>query len=401
MKRATVIFALIVSIECVQSQTPPPLYIHFVSHNEPNDHYEVGANYNVAKNNMIIMANLIDTYNLRWNIQTSDGLVLGALDDQAATSSNVFFTLANTPYNDNIEIDPRSKNSDGRNVADQWYLLDSLGANPSYNLGGCIYTTTDPVNHPIDWVQYKTPIIGNIYGNSWQCNILSGAGSYPPHDNDLKDFGIFMPSVGAFYTHDYSSALWQVGTGCAPVLRDTTNEQEIIDLIQGQIDSIQNGLWPANKFYVTRIMTNQKDYNTAFFTKLQNIIDSLSIIPSTKLKWATISETFTDFQAWQLSSGFDYSQWSCGQTILGTEFDALTNNIRVTIFPNPTDNKINIQVNENYSISDTRIKLFNSQGQLIEDKKNDLTTIKLPVSGIYFIEITIGNERWYQKVIRQ
>jgi len=301
MKTTSTIIGLLLSLGSILAQTPK-LYIHIVSHNEPSDNIESSAlTFNKFKNNALQMANIIDSKNVKWNLQTSDGFILGALKYQSAgtSSTDIFETLSNPPYNDNIEIDPRSKNKNGRNIADQWYLLDSCGANPTNHLGGCIYSTTNSILQPIDWLQYRNPIIGNIYGNSWQCSIITGAGSFPPHTNDLNDFGVFKPdTTNNFYSHNPSKNLWCMGTGCAPLLDSLDNEQDIIDLIQGQVDSIQNGLWPQDKFYVTRIMTNQREYGPLFFQKISKVIDSLNIIPSSKLQWATIGETFTAFQAW-------------------------------------------------------------------------------------------------------
>ncbi|MFN8277175.1 MAG: hypothetical protein U0T84_14165 [Chitinophagales bacterium] len=326
-------------------QSQPALHIHFVTHNEPNDNYQTPANYAIAKANLTTMAKIIDSNNLRWNLQTSDGLVLGALADQATTAGNIFRTLAQNPYKDNVEIDPRYKNMNGRNIADQWHLLDSLGAQPSFHLGGCIYATTNSSLQPIDWEQYRHPIIGNIYGNSWQCSLITGAGSYPPHTNDLNDFGVFKPDTATnFYHHNPAKNLWCLGVGCAPVLSDTGDEQQVFKLIKQQVDSIQNGLWPQNKFYVTRIMTNQRDFKPAFFTKLRTLIDSLKTIPAAQLKWTTIGETFSDFQSWQTTSGQDFSQWLCGETVTGLPSwpEVVTN-----IFPNPASSAITLQMADN------------------------------------------------------
>lgn len=372
MKKIITILGIMFSLGSILAQAPK-LYIHFVSHNEPTDNLDQapGINYFKAKSNALQMATIIDTKNVKWNLQTSDGLVIGALQFDAAGSSNtdVFEILANPPYNDNIEIDPRSKNKSGRNVADQWHLLDSCGANPSKNLGGFIWAVCPPaLSTSIDWFQYRNPIIGNIYGNSWQCEILSGAGSLTPHCNDLNEFGIFKPlSTTNFYTHDVSPSnnLWCMGVGCAPVLDSLSDEQAIIDLIQGQVDSIQNNIWPANKFYVTRIMTNQREYGPLFFQKLSKVIDSLKLIPSNQLEWATISETFTAFQSWQTSSGLEYSQWLCGQNSV----DLDQNNLNETVFqlfPNPTSNLIKIKLNDNNIHS---IKIYDIIGNLLISEK--------------------------------
>ncbi|MEI6312779.1 MAG: T9SS type A sorting domain-containing protein [Bacteroidota bacterium] len=351
MKSVYILLSLALSIQLTIAQSPK-LYIQIVSHNEPTDNLDAvpGINYFKAKANALQMASIVDSKNAKWNLQTSDGFVLGALNyDTAGTSPNdIFELLSKAPYNDNIEIDPRSKNKDGRNIADQWYLLDSCGANPTFTVGGFIWAVCPPATaSSIDWFRFRSPVIGNVYRNTWRCKILSGAGSLTAHCNDLNDFGIFKPlSTTDFYTHDTdpSNNLWCMGVGCAPLLDSMTDEQAIIDLIQNQVDSIHNGSWPSNKFYVTRIMTNQREYGPMFFQKIAKVIDSLNTIPSTQLQWATINETFTAFQDWQTTSGLEYSHWLCGETVSGIE--EASNDFTFNYYPNPFTNTIAIEFND-------------------------------------------------------
>jgi len=392
MKTTTTILVLLLSIGSVFAQAPK-LYIHIVSHNEPTDTLQNFLKYTKAKNNILQLANIVDSKNVKWNLQTSDGFVLGALNDESSTSTNIFKTLANSPYNDNIEIDPRSKNMNGRNVADQWYLLDSLGGNPTTTLGGFIWAVCPPANSTsIDWLQYRDTITGNIYGNKWKCSLLSGAGSLSPHCNDLNDFGIFKPDTTTnFYQHNPLKNLWCMGTGCAPKLDSLDDEQEIIDLIQGQVDSIQNNLWPANKFYVTRIMTNQREYGPLFFQKISKVIDSLNLIPSSKLHWTTIRETFTAFQSWQISSGLDYSQWLCGQTTTGIDENEKSRNYK--IYPNPFNNILTIEVSD---AQKHRIEIIDFLGRIIyKSVIQSGTSVDLSnfSKGIYLIRIDSKTEK--------
>ncbi len=375
---------------CSSYTQAPRLYIHIVSHNEPNDNIE-SSNFifNRFKNNALQMASIIDLKNVKWNLQTSDGFVLGALQYQSAGNSttDIFETLANPPYSDNIEIDPRSKNKGGRNIADLWYMLDSCGANPTYHLGGCIYTTKNPAVQPVDWLQYRNPIKGNIYGNLWQCSLITGAGSYPAHSNDLHDFGVFKPDTTTnFYQHNPAKNLWCMGTGCAPKLDSLDDEQAMIDLIQGQVDSIQNGLWPADKFYVTRIMTNQREYGPLFFQKMTKVIDSLNLIPSSTLQWATIGETFAAFQLWQTSTGLDHSQWLCGQATTPLE-DVNPDESDFQVYPNPFHNMITIDSPDN---QEHIIEIVNQLGcRVYSGVLNTNSTIDLSAlsEGIYFLRI--------------
>jgi hypothetical protein len=380
-----IIFFVILVIANITNAQTPKLYIHFVSHNEPTDNMQTALNYSKAKTKMLQMAEIIDSADLKWNVQSSDGFVFGARNDQKNTNTNIFKTLASTPYNDNIEIDPRSKNLFNQNIADQWYLLDSLGGKPTHALGGCIYSTTDAANHPTDWEQYRNPIIGKVHGNSWQCNLITGAGSYPPHQNDLNDFGVFKPdSPTNFYHHNESQNLWCIGVGCAPLLDSLADEQAIIDLIQSQVDSIQLGLWPADKFYVTRIMTNQSNFGPLFFSKLRKVIDSLTLIPSSQLVWANIGETFTDFQNWRTSTSHQYSQWLCGEKY---NFINEITDAKFDFYPNPANDFLTINF-EDYNTHSLKIVDFSGKEiincDVLSTKNLDIVSLE---KGAYFAVI--------------
>ena len=363
---------------------PPKLYVHIVSHNEPTDNLNQPLNYAKAKSNVLQLANIVDSKNVKWNLQTSDGFVFGARDDQKNTGTNIFKTLAASPYDDNIEIDPRSKNFTGRNIADQWYLLDSLGANPTKTVGGFIYYVCPPKSSSlIDWWQYTDTITGLHYGNKIKFDLLSGAGSLDPHCNDLNDFGIFKPDTTTnFYQHNPDRNVWCIGVGCAPVLDSLDDEQAIIKMIKGQVDSIQSGLWPSNKFYVTRIMTNQREYGPLFFQKIARVIDSLNLVPNTQLQWATIEETFADFQV----SGLDHSQWLCGETM--TEVEENNTLTSFQLYPNPTQENVSISFRE---ATQHKIEIYNSIGVLVRwsttANKKEVINLSGLSSGIYLIEI--------------
>lgn len=381
--------SLILLAACPAFSQTPKLYIHLVSHNEPNDNLQTNLNYQKAKANLKTMATIVNAKNVKWNLQTSDGLVFGARTDQQMTGSNIFSTLASAPYTDNIEIDPRSKNFPGRNIADQWLLLDSLGAHPSHTVGGFIYAVCQPNNtSSIDWWQYQDTLKGLQYGNKVKFTLLSGAGSLPPHCNDLNDFGIFKPDTTTnFYAHNPARKLWCVGTGCAPVLDSLSDEQAIIDLIQAQVDSIQNGLWPQDKFYVTRIMTNQREYGPLFFSKLNRVLDSLALIPDNRLEWANISECFSAFQSWSASSGEKSSMWLCDHEAVATEEPEP---IPLRIYPNPFSDKTTLQTSG--SLDNATLSLLNLYGQVLKRFEHPGgQTLEIPrgelPAGIYFLSL--------------
>jgi hypothetical protein len=147
-------------------------------------------------------------------------------------------------------------------------------------------------------------------------------------------------------------------------------------------------LWPANKFYVTRIMTNQREYGPLFLQKISKVIDSLNLIPSTKLLWATIGETFTAFQAWQQSSGLDYSMWGCGETLNSIEPPAASATA-FKLFPNPVKSGTALTIQPGDAEAHV-IKMFDNTGrQLLYETIQGDATLQLPglVSGLYLLRM--------------
>jgi len=380
------------------AQTPPKLYIQIVSHNEPNDNLNQPLRYAKAKKDLLQLAGIVDNKNVKWNLQTSDGLVVGARQDEISTGSNIFKELASSPYRDNIEIDPRSKNNPGRNIADQWYLLDSLGARPTKTVGGFIYHVCQPNNNAlIDWWQYTDTLTGLYYRNKIKFELLSGAGSLAPHCNDLNDFGIFKPdTITNFYTHNPARNLWVIGTGCAPLLDSMADEQIVIDLIQSQVELIQKRIWPSDRFYVTRIMTGQREYGPLFFQKISRLIDSLQQIPSSMLKWATLTETFADFQNWQKSSSREYSQWLCNQTTTRINQRSVETSFR--LYPNPSNDIFNIEFDDMLEHS---LQIYDLTGRQMAIKSKMVSKDRIDLTGspdgIYFIRV---DNKWLEKLIK-
>ncbi|PCJ27923.1 MAG: hypothetical protein COA97_03040 [Flavobacteriales bacterium] len=72
----------------------------------------------------------------------------------------------------------------------------------------------------------------------------------------------------------------------------------------------------------------------------------------------------------------------------------------VSIYPNPTQGKINIDLG---ILKDVTINVFNVNGQLVYHKKNITTSTYQfelkEVSGIYFIEISTQKEKQLYKLI--
>jgi len=97
-----------------------------------------------------------------------------------------------------------------------------------------------------------------------------------------------------------------------------------------------------------------------------------------------------------------------GDTIFYTQRSTLTVGIedikiadRFIVYPNPTTDQINVVLDKNIPKENFEIKLFNIQGQLIEERRNDLSPIQLPSTGVYILEVKIGEVKQYEKIIRE
>jgi hypothetical protein len=97
-----------------------------------------------------------------------------------------------------------------------------------------------------------------------------------------------------------------------------------------------------------------------------------------------------------------------GDTIFYTQRSTLTVGIedikiadRFIVYPNPTTDQINVVLDKNIPNANFEIKLFNMQGQLIEERRNDLSPLQLPATGAYILEIKIGEVKQYEKIIRE
>ena len=390
MKTTTTILALLLSIGFALAQAPK-IYINFVSHNEPGDNLQTLLPFNVMVPKVLQLANIIDSKGAKWNLETCDGFAKGALSFQGATS-NVFRTLQQPPYNDNIEIDPRNKQTIYPTIADLYHILDSLGANPTTILGGFIYSSTTSTLP--DWFQYQDTIQGISYPSvKWKCNAMWGAGSIPPHDNDLNDYGIWKPdTTNNFYNSNSNRSVWFIGNGCQPILAldSTENPQDIITPLKIFIDSVQNGLLPQDKFYVYSITINQSHFGPMLFQKVSTICDSINSWGTNKVQWATLTEKIDRFTVWQQTPN-DYSQWLCGQTVTGINESLKT--LNYTIYPNPFNSVINIDMHDE---KEHHIEIIDFLGQvLFTSIIQSVTSIDLSKfgNGIYLVRVDNRTEK--------
>lgn len=399
-------------------QVPTPtLYFSISSHNEPQEVYTTTTNFNPVRDTLRKIVDLVHAKNAKYNLQTFPGFVIGSLNlESAATSTNDILEYANklggTPGGV-VEIDPRFKPTTLYNIADVSYSINLTGATSSKNVGGFVYLnlTPPPATYTAgDWTPYTNTITAqNTPTYTWKADVIWGAGSLPPHQNDANNYGSWKPrgktdSVD-FYCHDPGQTVWLQGNGCGWVLTPTTNVNSMIAEIRSEATKIRNGTYPANKFYNGNLMINFKDFGTSTVTptfkiryELSRVIDSINVMVSQgKIAWKTITQKHNAFLAWSSSTGISYSQWRCGQTTTLTptciqsglseqEFENL-----IALYPNPTNGQLNINVNSAFNTEE--VLVFNNIGQVckrIQVNKKD-ASLKLDVSdlpkGVYLIRI--------------
>ena len=387
-----ILILLLVTLTSLQLFGQAPIvYINFVSHNEPGDNLQDSSAYFASKAKCLQLANLMNNKGASWNLGTCDYFIDGALnyDNAISNANDVFETLSSPIFSTRIEIDPRTKNHLGRNAADAVSMINSCGGSASHNLSG--FTYYSPNLSQIDWFNYQDTLTGNITGYKWKADILWGAGSIPAHTMDLDDWGVWKPdTVGAniqssFYTHNPNRSLWYIGNGCLSKLDTLSNEQDFITLLRNFVDSLQNNYLPQNKFYATTITLGQDEFGPTLFNKISTICDSINSWGATKVKWATTSQKFTEFQNWQINTTQEYSQWQCGQATTGSDEIQKWN---IELYPNPTNTgQLNIRSDE---VPVEEAVIYSITGEFIKSIKEPTTlNVSELSSGIYLIKLNV------------
>jgi hypothetical protein len=372
------------------------------------------TNYTNAKNNVLSLAGILSNKGAKWNLQTCDEFVLGALNvDNYA--DNVFRTLE-TNYPNLIEIDPRSKvEIPGNNIADTYHLLDSAGANPTTTLGGFIYYSAG--SPPIDWQNYLVTMYSQSLDYptvAWDCNLIWGAGS-PNHAYDFYNWGIWKPkgsstnataNASLFYTHEPTNSIWYIGSGCPPdgtsqptnpgSFDPSDNVSDITTPLKAFIDSIQDHQLPWDRVYNYSITINQRDFGTTLFNKLAQICDSVNAWGTSKIQWATLSEKLNHFNATSLTN----SQWYCNEFWPFAQLSEKENDAQV--YPIPSDGIIEVEFPELFKGSLMVLDLYGKaiKSMDIESSKFNIDLTNEP-SGIYFIQLIGENNDSKIKVIKQ
>lgn len=361
MKKAVLFWLLIISVTVVGQIPTPTLNFGITSHNEPGEDYSTNANYKPVRDTLQRIVDLIDTWSAKYNMQLSVNFVQGCLNHEvaASTSTDVIeyaYKKGGLPYGNVVEIDPRFKGPAPYSIADVTYSIGLTGAQASKVLGGFVYYNNTLSTYTVgDWLTYTTTINGIQNSTaSWKADIIWGAGSIPPHQKDLNNYGVWKPRGKAdsvdFYCHNPSQTVWNQGNGCSWVLTPTTNVNMMISEIRTEATKIKNGTYPADKFYNASLMINFKDFGASTVTPtfqmpviLNRVLDSMDVLANAGLiVWKTITQKQTAFSTWSVTTGIAYSQWKCGQTAtlaptcnMASVNELIGDDGMFKVFPNP------------------------------------------------------------------
>lgn len=312
--------------DTVSAQTPTPLYINFLTHNENNDYclngkyvagcgYEDAATFAAVRRNTKLLADTIRVKNASWNFQSDWTFVVGVFTfdnkGDASTNGKNIIRWFREDNNNRIEIDAHSHEDFGYNYADVVKLLDSAGGKPTTIVGGFTYNTRmndattggtcmkgrtwDALAHSLSGTKFPSfkytfeILWGGAFGKEVNGCVQTG------HTNDAHALGIWRPKAASntdFFVHDPKQPLLYLGNGYGNSVDSTGNVQENINQVIAVLDSIQSGKLPPNKLYVYCIDIHQKYFRWAGYpAKVGQLIEALKpYVQQGRLVWNTLTD---------------------------------------------------------------------------------------------------------------
>ena len=380
-----ILLALLLNMLVLQGFSQSLVYFDFVTHNEETSQWAVVNYYSANRTKLITLSNYFQANGITWNMQ-SDWRYLNSvlMNDTAFFSSTNNKNILRWMHEDKgVEMDPHAHES-VYIYPDVVKLMDSLQLPESKLMGGTIYNDSNGVNI---WTNLVNGQNGIIYPNKfWKPDYMMGGGT-PNHIDDLKYYGIWNPqSPTSYLTHDTSSHLRHMGVGCTIKIYDTSNVVDVVAQLKDFIQKVQNGLYPANGFYLQTIFFEQGDLNnTLFYNKVLQVADSANaIVNSGAAQWKTLKQAYTQ---WETTYNKQMFQWNCGEIV------SLVNDVtenKISVYPNPVSDKIIFELNA-VNGKNISLKIFNVLGEIIFQtqisKPKTETDFSSVPSGIYFYQL--------------
>ena len=385
MKKPVLLFLCIILTNKIFSQ--PVVYFNFVTHNEETTQWNGTPYYTANRARLMTLADYFQANGITWNMQSDWRYLTNVLSQETpalmATTNNKNILLW-MQDDKGVEMDPHAHESQYI-YPDVVKLMDSIGVTQSKLMGGSIYNDSNGVNI---WTNLINGQYGLVFPNFfWQPDYMMGGGT-PNHVADLKYYGFWNPqSTTNYLTHDTTNHLRHIGVGCDMKIKDTTTVAYLVSQLKDVVQKVQSGQYPANGFYLQSIFFEQGDLNNlAFYNKVIQVADSANaIVNAGNAQWKTLKQAYTQ---WDTAYNAQMFQWECGQIISGIESNPQT---AIHIYPNPTCDKINFELNEINLMTGAELKIYNAFGILVHQSEinNDKSEIDVKhlAKGLYFYQI--------------
>lgn len=391
-------------------------HLNLGSHNETSDPGS-GVNYNnsliwaqvKAKLNQI--ADTVEFYNAKWNMQVESNFILACLQkDTAATSvHDILQTFDNHP---NIEVDPHNHldtttglGSNPYNYADLAYLLDSCGLNASTVVGGYVYIDTSWNTHDEIWPNYRYGLQGRTFPSyTWTPQILWGGGT-ANHVNDPFSLGVWHPggttNPGTFFTND-PTQLMGIGNGCNWLIEETTDIPAMVAEIQQYLDYFAYTPTTPTTYYCGTVMFNFRDIlgpNAAnkvceFIRLMKPYVDNGSV------QWQTLQEKKASWDALYPSASSYFVQQCATITTLGN--NEIDNTSEINVYPNPASTYVTLE----HNLTNSSTAIYNAQGALVAQFYNNNSSktefnVASFTSGIYYIKVSNNEQMLVKRLVKE
>ncbi|MCH2046461.1 MAG: T9SS type A sorting domain-containing protein, partial [Saprospiraceae bacterium] len=107
----------------------------------------------------------------------------------------------------------------------------------------------------------------------------------------------------------------------------------------------------------------------------------------------------------QVSLGSCTKTLTFDNIVVFTNTEEILEEANINVYPNPTQNKVWIEIEAPYWQNELNVELFNAQGQLVRNLQVDSPLTELDVydfaAGVYWIRISDGNKSWTRRLIKQ
>lgn len=391
-----------------------PVYLNMGSHNETTDPLQYTSNhqdYEDAKSVLLQIADTIIKYDARWNMQVESNFIRGCLrHDTAVFNTSNFLRWADERLE--IEIDPHNHFIppfiNPYNFTDLNVLLrDSIGLSDRNIMGGYTWRNfngTPPCNQTAneDWTHYNTSEEnGNVFSTEqWRPLVIWGGGS-PGHCDDSNVLGIWKPSNATamgYYTHNQNNFVTAIGGSCDTkfTIFDTTDINQVISNVEDVIQYAQAYGNSTTDFYTVTVMFNFRHLQSpALVDKISTFIRAMvSYDQQGSVVWSTLSDKYMIWNSAHNPEDFFIKR--CEDVSLGVEPINISDLLHV--YPNPTDDKLNITLNSDDLIHQYSIYSIDGNLLLSGNLNGNQISFNSFSDGVYILKINSDTKTAFKKI---